>query len=473
MLGATWQSVALNSSVINAENYTSDLLLSSIAAAPLVYGSNSARLYRYSALFARVSINHNSKYLLNLSARRDASSRFGPGHRMGNFGAIGAAWIFSKESFLHKTNRFLSFGKLRSSYGITGNDQVGDYRFLDSWQNASLTYQGTVGLQPTRLFNPDYSWELNRKWELALELGFLNDRIYLSSAYFINRSGNRLINYTLPVQTGFSSVLQNWDALVQNKGWELSISSQNISKEKITWSTTFNFTLPNNKLLSFPGLALSSYRNTYTEGYSLSLINAYRYLGVNPQTGIYSFADLDTSGTFTTKDYSIQGRTDPVYYGGLNNITKYKNWQLTVFIEFRTTTCNNYLATQSNAIPGYGLANQPLYILNHWQKPGDNAHTQRYTTTAGTPAYTAAVSTLAASGAVYSDASYIRLKNISCSYNLPQQWLAKMKMQGCRFYLMAQNIATFTNYIGADPENQNLYVLPPLRTITAGIQITL
>ena len=151
----------------------------------------------------------------------------------------------------------------------------------------------------------------------------------------------------------------------------------------------------------------------------------------------------------------------------------YKNWQLTVFIEFRKQTGSNYLSTQSNAIPGYGLANQPLYILNHWQKPGDNAQTQRYTTTAGTPAYTAAVSTLAASGAVYSDASYIRLKNISCSYNLPQQWLAKMKMQGCRFYLMAQNIATFTNYIGADPENQNLYVLPPLRTITAGIQITL
>jgi TonB-linked SusC/RagA family outer membrane protein len=473
LAGFTWQNTTSTSNFIDAENYTSDLLLSSVAAAPFVVGSNTYRQYRYCAFFTRMGFAYSGKYILNLSARRDASSRFGPGKQFGNFGSAGAAWIFSNERWVANKLSFLSFGKWRMSYGITGNDQVGDYRFLDSWQNASLTYQGVAGLQPSRLFNPDYSWEVNKKWETALDLGFFHDKVLMSAAYFINRSGNRLINYALPAQTGFTSVLENWDALVENKGLELSLSSENIHSKKFRWTTEANISFPKNKLVSFPGLDLSSYKGRYLEGQSLAVINLLQFIGVDPATGVYKFADLDSNNTINTKDFVAQGNSDPVFYGGLSNSFHYGNWQLDVFLEFRKQKGRNYIYTQSSAVPGLGLNNQPVYVLDRWQKPGDQATVQRYTSQSGTPAYVAASINLPGSGAIFTDASFIRVKNVSLAYNLPSAWISKIKLRSCRLYAEAQNLFTITKYKGADPENQNLYVLPPLRTIAVGLLINL
>jgi len=471
LAGATWQSAAYEAQSINGLNYTSDLLLPVISAAPLLIGSNNERLYRYKAAFSRITFNAADKYLLNLSARRDGSSRFGPGNRFGNFGAIGLAWIFSKESFLQKIP-VLSFGKLRASYGITGSDQVGDYRFLDTWQNASLTYLNDNGLQPSRLFNPAYCWEQNKKLEAAIELGFFNDKLYFTAAWFQNRSGNRLINYSLPAVTGFTSVFRNWNALVQNKGWELSITSEAINTSNFKWSVSANITIPQNKLISFPGINASPYRNTYKEGHSLSVIYGFQYLGVNSATGIYSFLDLDSNGVFNTADYKVLGHTDPRYYGGIGNTLSYKQWQFTCFVEFRSQLGRNYLATQGADIPGRSMANHPTLVLDRWQKPGDIASVQRFTAATGTPAYLAAAIQLPASDGIFSDASFIRLKNVALSYNLPVKQSVKLKLQAARFYIMAQNLLTFTSYKGADPENQNFFVLPPLRSVTAGLQFT-
>lgn len=471
LLGATAQHTAAEAQSVNGLNYTSDLLLASIAAAPLVIGSNTENLYRYTAMFTRISMQWQNKYLLNLSARRDGSSRFGPGNRFGNFGAIGLGWIFSKEKALQNQS-ILSFGKLRSSYGLTGSDQVGDYRYLDTWQNTSLTYLNANGLQPSRLFNPQYGWEVNKKFEAALELGFFNDKLFLSAAWFQNRSGNRLVNYALPATTGFTSVLRNWDALVQNTGWEFLFTSQNIQTQKSSWSTTFNITIPQNKLLAFPGLDASPYRNNYRVGQSLSVIYAYQYLGVDPATGIYTYHDLDSNGILNTADYQLLGNTDPVLYGGVGNTVSIGQFRFSCFIEFRKQLGRNYLATQAATIPGRGMFNQPALVLDRWQKPGDIATIQRYTTTTNTPAYIAAVTHLAASNAIFSDASFIRLKNLACSWSLPQALAAKMKLQALSLQLTAQNLFTVTRYAGADPENQNFFVLPPLRTITGGIQFT-
>ncbi|RXK58849.1 SusC/RagA family TonB-linked outer membrane protein [Lacibacter luteus] len=471
LLGATAQQNAAETESVNGLNYSSDLLLASMAAAPLLIGSNSENRYRYTALFTRLTMQLNNRYLLNLSARRDGSSRFGPGNRFGNFGAIGFGWIFSKEKFLQNQS-ILSFGKWRSSYGITGSDQVGDYRYLDTWQNTALTYLNANGLQPSRLFNPNYGWEVNKKFETALELGFFNDQLFFSVAWFQNRSGNRLVNYSLPAITGFSSVLRNWDALVQNTGWEFLFTSQNIQTAKISWSTTVNMTLPQNKLLAFPGLDASPYRNNYRVGQSLSVIYGFRYLGVDPATGIYSYQDLDSNGLLNTSDYQLLGNTDPVFYGGVGNSVSIGQFRFSCFVEFRKQQGRNYLATQAATIPGRGMFNQPLLVLDRWQKPGDIATIQRYTTTTNSTAYIAAVTQLAASNAIFSDASFIRLKNLACSWSLPQAIAAKMKLQALSIQLSAQNLFSITRYAGADPENQNFFVLPPLRTVTGGIQFS-
>jgi len=469
LLGITWQQQDNHSNRITAQDYTSDLLLGSVAAAPTVYASNTSRRYRYNALFGRLSYNFKDKYLANLSGRRDASSRFGPGNRIGNFGAVGGAWLFSKEQWF--SVNAINYGKLRMSYGITGNDQVGDYRYLDNWRNVALVYEGIVGLQPSQLYNPDYSWENNKKWEASLDVGLWKEAVLMSATYFINRSSNRLLNYTLPVQTGFASVLQNWNATVENKGWELSLSAKSSRKPKLGWSLDFNLTIPENKLVSFPGLALSSYRTVFVEGQSLSVIRAYRYLGVNPQTGIYQFRDKDSNNVLNSLDYEVVGKTDPRFYGGLNIGLSYKSLQLAVLVEFRSQLGRNILATQSTDIPGYSMDNQSTFALDRWPLNKANPLYQRATVRAGTDPYRAAVINLPMSEAIFSDASFVRGKNISLAYNF--KLARNSKKIGGKFYINGQNIFTITRYKGADPENQSLYMLPPLRTIVAGIQINL
>src|SRR5690606_30004386 len=135
-------------------------------------------MYKYGAVFGRINYNWREKYVVNITGRRDGSSRFGPGKQFANFGALGAAWVFSNEGFMSDYLSLLSFGKLRASYGSSGNDQIGDYEYLDTFTSGP-TYGGSSGLRPTRLFNPDYAWEVNKKFEAALELGFLQDRLFL------------------------------------------------------------------------------------------------------------------------------------------------------------------------------------------------------------------------------------------------------------------------------------------------------
>jgi TonB-linked SusC/RagA family outer membrane protein len=155
LIGGTWQEQTNAGSSITATGYTSDALLQSISAASSLNVTNSFSEYHYDAIFGRINYNWADKYIMNLSARRDGSSRFGPGKQFGNFGAIGAAWIFSNENFIKNSLPFLSFGKLRGSYGTAGNDQIRNYNYLDTWSATYYPYQGVAGLYPTQLFNPD------------------------------------------------------------------------------------------------------------------------------------------------------------------------------------------------------------------------------------------------------------------------------------------------------------------------------
>ena len=473
LLGGTLQNTSSNSLSIAAQNYKNDMLLSSIAAAGNVTTRNSDFAYRYTAIYGRVNYNLKDRYLVNLTGRRDGSSRFGPGKQFATFGAIGAAWIFSSEPFIESVAPWLSFGKLRGSYGSSGNDQIGNYRFLDTWTSTNLPYEGGAGLQPSNLYNGDFSWETNRKAELAMELGVFDNRFLLTAAYFRNRSSNQLINYKLPIQTGFNSILRNFDAMVQNSGLELVLESKFINSKDFTWSSTLNFSIPRNKLVKFDGLEKSSYANTYFIGEPLSTRKIFEYLGVDPISGIYTFRDVNGDGKYDSNDRVQLQNTQPEFYGGVQNSFAYKGIKLDVFIEFKKQLGYNYLRTQSAYIPGYYYFNQPDIVLQRWQSPGQEAKIQRFVAVGGSPAFVAAGNYLPDSDAIFSDASFIRLKNVSLAYSFPDKWIKKMKVERLGIYLHAQNLLTLTGYEGADPETQSLLVLPPLRTITLGIQVTL
>ena len=473
LVGGTVNEIITAGNTVNATNYSSDLQLTSMNAAGSLQANSSYNQYKYAALFGRINFIHKEKYILNITGRRDGSSRFGPGKQFANFGAIGASFIFSQENWIRNHLTFISFGKLRASYGITGNDQIGDYKFLNTWRNTSATYQSMPGLQPSSLFNPDYEWEKNKKSELALEIGLLKDRILLTTSYFRNLSANQLVNYSLPIQTGFTSVLQNFNAKIQNSGFEISLATKNILNKSFQWSSALNLSIPKNKLVSFPDLDKSTYKSVYIVGQSLYIRKTYHYLGVDPASGIYQFVDVDSNGIMDNNDKISIVKPATWFYGGLQNNFRFKGIQFDLFFEFKKQTGKNYLATQSTFIPGYFYFNQPEIVLGRWQKPGDIAKVQRYVASSSSPAFKPGQTYLAGSDAIYSDASYVRLKNVSLSYDIPAGIKNKMHIDEMTIYLQAQNLLTITNYVGADPENQNIYVLPPLKTIVAGIRITL
>lgn len=464
--GMTFQQILNNSDQVEAYGYTNDALLGSMTAASSIQATNQNSEYRYDALFGRINYNWDNKYILNISGRRDGSSRFGTGKQFANFAAAGVAWIFSDNHFMKKDMRFLSFGKLRGSYGVTGNDQIGDYQYLDSWKVTNFPYQNSPGLTPASLFNPDYSWEVNRKLEAAVELGFLENRIMTTISYYRNRSGNQLIQYQLPSQTGFRSIIENFPAVVQNSGLESTLSFEIFSTNNFHWTSSIDLTIPSNKLVAFPGIKNSSYAFRYVIGKSLNLLYDYRFKGVSPSTGIYNFEDANGDGKFNTSDYQVNGFLNPRFYGGFNNVIGFKNLQFSFFFSYRKQLGENYLGYINT--PGT-MYNQPVEILNRWKYPGEKTDVQKFTQDYG-DAYFAQYY-LTASNGIYSDASFIRLKNISLAYNLPSSWIKSVHIESCRIYGEGQNLITITDYKGSDPETQNFYTLPTLKTFVLGIQL--
>lgn len=455
LLGTTFQSQITNRLFQSGFGFSSNSLIHDIASANLkAIDLSDEAVYNYQAVFARINYNYDSRYILNITGRRDGSSRFGPGKQFANFGAVGAAWVFSEEKLL-QGNSILSFGKLRTSYGTTGNDQIGDYQFLDTYVSSGNTYQGTIGLQPIRLFNPEFGWETNKKFEAALEAGFFQDRIFLTSAYYNNRSTNQLVGIPLPGTTGFQTLQGNLDATVQNTGLEFTLASKNIAGNDFSWTTNFNISFNRNKLLSYPGLETSPYANTYVVGQSVNIVKLYHYTGFNPLTNLYEFEDVNNDGQITSlADRQTIANLSPKYFGGLQNNLRYKNLQLDFLFHFVKQQSFGYM-------PGVpGTAVNQLSEVSHQQLPF---------TSGANGEVIAAYYRYGLSDAALQDASFVRLKNVSLTYDIP----LKTKDLKCQLYFQGQNLLTFTPYNSGDPEFKFSGYLPPLRVFTTGVKLTL
>ncbi len=470
-VGATMQESIQSGKTIEATGYTNDALLENIDAASgiNIVEANYAQ-YRYAALFARINYNWKQKYIFNLTGRRDGSSRFGPGKQFANFGAVGAAWIFSNEGILANSS-VISFGKLRTSFGTTGNDAIGNYQYLNTFTPTNYPYQGASGLVINRLANPDYSWESNMKFELALELGFFKDRVSFSTAYYQNHSSGQLIGLPLPLLTGQSSVQFNLPAVVENKGWEFQISSSWIKSDKLQWTTSVNITVPSNRLLKFPDLnKFPAYANRYELGQPVYILKGFQHTGVDLQTGVYSFKDLNGDDVLSSPADIIGLKSLTQHsYGGVGNNFKYGNFELDVFLQFVSQTGYNTL--RSFAAPG-GLSNQPVEVISRWQQPEDKSNVQKFAYFDPNGMVQTAYSQIIQSDQAIGDASFLRLKNISLSWTLPTKWMDKLKLHTGRIYLQSQNLFTITKYKGLDPENQNSQSLPPLNITTLGLQFS-
>ncbi len=476
VLGSTILQNKSNAYYFGGTGFLSDALIENPTSASSIatFGTVATNQYKYNAVFGLLNYNWNGKYIIDLSMRRDGTSRFGTENQFHTFGSIGGAWIFSEEKAIKGVFKFLSFGKFRGSYGRTGSDQIANYQYQNLYNpiaGVTVAYQGIPTIASAGINNPLLAWEETNKLQLGFNLGFLSDRILLAGTYTRNRSSNQLLTTPLPMTTGFGNYFTNLPATVQNTILEGELNTVNIKTKNIQWNTSFNLTIPRNKLISFTDISKSPYNSIYIIGQPVSLTRLFYSLGVDPLTGIYMFADSRgnpvispnaTTDRFVTTTY-------PKYAGGFKNVLTYKGLQLDIFFQFANQIGSNLIYFAGGAAPGIftvGSSNQPVTVLNRWRKPGDITYIKRFSTTLSN-------GVINTSDANVIDASYLRLKNLSLSYELPISWKQKVHLQNCRVYTSGQNLLTITKYKGLDPESQGTGNLPPLRVITVGIQAAL
>jgi TonB-linked SusC/RagA family outer membrane protein len=476
--GISYQATHTSRTSILATGFTNENLIRNLGAATQ-YGLESGESeYKFFGFLTRVGYNFEEKYLFNLAFRRDGSSRFGPENQYGNFGSLGVAWIFSKEKFLSDHLPFLSFGKFNFSYGSSGNANIGDYRYLNLYRlsGAAVPYQGIKGYVVEGIANPYFGWESTKKTELNLTLGFLNDRILFNGALYQDRSTDQLTTPVLPTSVGPSlgTLYENSPAVIQNRGIELQIITDNVKSLTLKWTTSINLTINRNKLIKFPGLDSSPYAGSLFINKPFNGTAIYKSAGVNPGTGNYEFYKAD--GTKTTNPSYMTDRLGyrdptPRFYGGLGSNISYRNFELDFSFQFVKQRGRELYHINP---PGtfFGISNQPIKALGHWQKEGDLAKMPKYTTSL---ASFLALANADGSDTFEADASYIKLRNLSLVYKVPKSFCKQIGMNNVSVFFRGQNLLTFTRFKSGDPEvNQfgsNNY--PTLRVLAAGINLNL
>jgi TonB-linked SusC/RagA family outer membrane protein len=469
LAGATYQNSIAEGETVQASNFSTEALMQDLGSAGSYMLSNSYTQYKYASVFGRVTYNWLQKYIVNASVRQDASSKFGPGNRTGTFGAVGAAWLWGEEALIKEHLPFISFGKLRSSYGLTGNDQITDYQYLSTYTSSGYVYQDISGLKPARIANSEFHWEATRKLEFALELGFFKNRVLLNVNRYESRSKDQLVAYSIPSITGFSSYQANLPAVVKNTGWEFELNTMNLKSSHFSWSTNVNVTIPKNVLESFMNLTTSSYAHTLVIGEDISRVYGYQFAGLD-NTGAALYRKVSgmpgNSPSSATDAYFTIGKRTPDFYGGIGNTFSLDNWTLDILGQF----AKQKMVGNLTYLPGAQGFNNYVIALNRWTP----AHQQ----TTIPKASTYNDFTYYLSSANYFDASYFRIKNITLNYSLPKAWARRMGMDHMRVYFQGQNIFTFWNRNNPllDPEsgtfNNTSVNMPPVKTFVIGIQTT-
>lgn len=472
LIGGTTQRRSADSQFIKASNFMNESLMLNLAAAGTIdLPSNTMNDYKFVSIFSRINYTVLDRYIINATMRRDGSSKFGPDNRFGNFGSIGATWLFDQENWVKNHLPWISTGKLRASYGVTGNDQISDYQYLSTYTSSEFRYQDNATIAPQRIANTDFRWEYTRKMEMATELGFLKDMFLLNINFFRNRSSDQLISYTLPRITGFSSYQANLPAVIENRGWEIELTTRNIINRNFSWISSFNITLPKNKLVSFQNFESSSYSQTYQIGYDISRIVGYKFLGLDYQKGYPKYADqngnyIDLINNPLNTPYfnNTLGKTSPNYYGGFNNALRFKSLTFDIFVQYAKQMSKGGLFFPGNRLNNYAL------VADHWQSPGD--------LTTIPAANLASDFYYLSSSANLFDASYIRIKNISFNWQLSESWIQKIGLRKASLGLQGQNIFSFWHKDNPffDPESGPLTSsqknITPLKTYSLNLQIS-
>ncbi|MFA5669784.1 MAG: TonB-dependent receptor [Balneolaceae bacterium] len=428
------------------------------------------------SFFGRLQYDYDSKYILTVTARRDGSSRFGKNNRWGTFPSVALGWIVSEEDFFNTD--IVSNLKLKASYGLTGNQSgIGNFQSRGLWSGAS--YTDSPGTTPIQLSNPDLKWETTKQLDLGFEAGILDDRVTFTFDYYNKQTVDLLLAVPVPMSSGFDELVQNYGEL-ENKGIELGIGADVIRNQDLTWSMNFNIAGNRNKIvkLAAPFNVYNRDIYRYEEGAAMYSFYFHEQTGVDPQTGDIIFADVDGDGTFNpNRDRKIVGDANPDFFGGFTNNLNYKNFDLSIFLQY---SYGNDQLNWNRFFQEHGGTRNTGFMtsqLDRWQKPGDKTMVPKMTASnyAGNLRPSRFVE----------DGSYLRVKTVSLGYNVPNSFIERMGMpvSKIRLYVTGQNLLTFTNYTGLDPEvtatatspltrGIEFYTIPQSRSVVGGFNIT-
>ena len=476
LLGNTLQSNILNRTSASGTGFANNSfkLISSAAT------STSSQAWSKNALasfFSRLDYNYDQRYLIDFSVRADGSSRFGSQNKWGYFPAVGAAWRVKQEPFL-QTVSGISDLKLKASYGITGNQNIGDFAALGLWSGGS-SYQGQPGTAPQQLANPDLKWERTSQWNAGLDLALLHNRLALELNVYRKYTTDGLLPVTLPATTGFSTYWSN-AAEISNKGFELALNTENIRGGAFTWSTNFNVSRNINKIEKLANPLRFGSRDLILQqqGSPLYSFWVYEQLSVDPQTGNAVYEDVNQDGKITVADRQILGSIWPKFFGGITNNFSYKGLDASVFFAFQY---GNKIYNHNKFFGEGGGARDAARIifasnLDRWQQPGDVTDVPR-------PDGVNVNNYRDGGSRWLEDGSFLRLRSLNVGYTLPKNTIQRFGFETVRIYVAGSNLVTFTRYTGLDPESaasssQNeqgidLGTPPQPRSVQLGLNLTL
>lgn len=441
--GLTFQDRSQFESIVRGTGFAKEDLTYITSAATIYAGTSNNVEYSINSAFGRVNYAFKEKYLVSASVRRDGSSRFGANQKFALFYAASVGWNFSDESFM-KGFDWLSLGKLRASYGTTGNDGIGNFRYVGAWEGGA-NYLDNPAFTPTQIANPDLKWEQTSTLDVGLELSLFQSRVDLNVGYFIKKTEDLLFFSPLPHATGFNGVWENIGD-IENKGLEIELGAGILNTSSgLNWRLNGNISFLENKVVSLvnENLVRSGFASIYQEGKPLNTFYGMKFLGVDPATGESIFQDTNGDGVVNVDDETVIGDYQPEFIGGVTNTLSFKGLTLDVFFQFveGVDIYNNTLQFTTNPAANWGMSTE---MRRRWKQPGDITDIPKPSTVAGLNG--------ADNSRFLSDGSYLRLKNISLSYELPRNFIAKAKLRSARVYVTGQNLLTFTSYNGADPE---------------------
>ena len=500
--GITFQQNIYEEVAASSQEYVNNVLEENALGSGAIYNQPSSLSTEWSLVsyLGRINYNINEKYLLSFNSRVDGSSRFGANNKYAFFPSGAIAWRLIEEDFIQDLNLFSNL-KTRVSYGITGNQEIGLYESLPTLTNTTYTLGRSLvtGFYPNTIPNPDLRWEKTSQFDVGLDFGFWNERLRFTTDYYYKKTTDLIYDVAVPYVSGFGSSLQNIGS-VQNQGVELSIESDLVATQDFRWSSAFNISFNRNKILELGG---ESYKDVgagdghlktgsvhrLIVGEPIGLFYGYVFDGIfqnqteldagpqGPTNWIGGRRYLDLSGpdgapdgiVNATDDRTIIGDPNPDFFGGFTNTFSYRGVELNVFMQYSYgNDIFNYNAIELE-LPSGG---QNVYadLVNRWtpENPSD--------------IYPVATTNRSAvfSDTYIEDGSYLKLKTLTLAYTFPT--LDAQKISGLKVYFTAQNLLTFTNYSGYDPEvsfrgatnlqlGEDFGGYPQARTLMVGVKL--